>query len=286
MAVEQRPPATGNLAPSERIPQPTTVTFGRALRRRAAGIGRLVVPFVVLALVWWGVKVVFDLDDSVLVSPTTVAASIWQLIERGILPDFIGLSLRRLGIATVISLLIAVPIGIALGLDRRVATAFEPFFRFFQAVSGIAWLPLMIVWNGFTDRTIIAIIIYTLAIPVIFNTMVGIKTVPQRYADMCRSLGGGTWHVLRDVYLPGSLPSMLVGFRLGVGYGWRALIAGEMLVAQGGMGDLIFAARTGNQIDRIMAGMIVIGTLYLVLDQLILQPFEDATVAQWGVLRA
>jgi len=286
MAVEQRTPATGDLAPSERIPEPASVAYGRAVRRRAASLARLVVPFLVLGLVWGAIKVLFDLDDDVLVSPTTVAAAIWQLIERGILPDFIGLSLRRLGIATVVSLLIAVPIGIALGLNRLVATAFEPFFRFFQAVSGIAWLPLVIVWNGFTERTIIVIITYTLAVPVIFNTMVGIKTVPQRYADMCRSLGGGTSRVLRDVYLPGSLPSMLVGFRLGIGYGWRALIAGEMLVAQGGMGDLIFAARTGNQIDRIMAGMIVIGALYLILDQLILQPFEDATVAQWGVLRA
>ena len=73
---------------------------------------------------------------------------------------------------------------------------------------------------------------------------------------------------------------------MGIGYGWRALIAGEMLVAKGGLGDLIFSARTGNQIDRIMAGMIVIGVLYLILDRLILQPFEDATVARWGVLRA
>jgi len=285
MAVQQRRPAAAQ-PPTEQLPAPAAVTFGRALGRRVMGIGRLVVPFLVLALVWWGIKVAFDLPDNVLVSPTVVATTIWQLVERGILTDFIGLSLRRLGIATVISLLIAVPIGIALGLNRHMATAFEPFFRFFQAVSGIAWLPLAIVWNGFTDRTIVVIIIYTLAVPVIFNTMVGIKTVPQRYADMCRSLGAGTFRVVRDVFLPGSLPSMLVGFRLGIGYGWRALIAGEMLVAQGGMGDLIFQARTGNQTNRIMAGMIVIGTLYLVLDRLILQPFEDATVAHWGVLRA
>jgi taurine transport system permease protein len=286
MAVRQERPGIDQAVAPEQTSTPARVTFGRAVRRRAAAAGWLVVPFAVLVLVWWAVKVLFDLPDNILVSPSAVAASLWQLVERGILTDFIGLSFKRLGAATVVSLLVAVPIGLMLGLNRHVATAFEPFFRFFQAVSGIAWLPLVLLWNGFTDRTIVLIITYTLVVPVIFNTMVGIKTVPRRYADMCRSLGGGTMRVIRDVYLPGSLPSMLVGFRLGIGYGWRALIAGEMVVAQGGMGDLIFAARTTNQIDRVMAGMIVIGTLYLVLDRLILQPFEDATVAHWGMLRA
>jgi NitT/TauT family transport system permease protein/taurine transport system permease protein len=88
-----------------------------------------------------------------------------------------------------------------------------------------------------------------------------------------------------DVYLPGALPSIVVGLRLGMGYGWRALIAAEMLVRQGGLGDLIFGARTFGQIDRIIVGMIVIGCLYLVIDRLIVQPIENITVARWGMLR-
>jgi NitT/TauT family transport system permease protein/taurine transport system permease protein len=87
------------------------------------------------------------------------------------------------------------------------------------------------------------------------------------------------------VYLPGALPSIVVGLRLGMGYGWRALIAAEMLVRGGGLGDLIFGARTFAQIDRIMVGMVVIGTLYIIVDRLIVQPIENMTVARWGVLR-
>ena len=70
-----------------------------------------------------------------------------------------------------------------------------------------------------------------------------------------------------------------------MGYGWRALIAAEMLVRQGGLGDLIFGARTFNQIDRIMVGMIAIGVLYIVVDRLLVQPIESMTLARWGVLR-
>jgi taurine transport system permease protein len=87
------------------------------------------------------------------------------------------------------------------------------------------------------------------------------------------------------VYLPGSFPGIVVGPRLGMGYGWRALIAAEMLVRQGGLGDLIFGARTFNQIDRIMFGMIVIGVLYIVVDRLLVQPHEAMTLARWGVPR-
>lgn len=260
--------------------------LGRSLRQRALHVGRILLPFAVLVAIWWAVKAIYDLRDNVLASPADVASSVWDLLRRGILTDYAGLSLRRLGVATVISIGVAVPVGLLLGLNRYVAMAFEPFLRFFQAVSGIAWLPLLIVWYGFSDSAILALILYTLTIPIVFNTMLGVRSVPARYADMCRSLGAGRLRVVRDVYIPGALPNMIVGFRLGIAYGFRALIAGEMVIAQGGMGDLIFAARTGSQIDRVMAGMIVIGVLTLILDRLVLQPLQDLTVGRWGVLRA
>jgi taurine transport system permease protein len=260
--------------------------LGRSLPRRAVDLGRVVLPFVVLVAIWWAVKAIYDLKDNVLASPSAVASAVWDLLRRGILTDYAGLSLQRLGVAVIISIAVAVPIGMLLGLNRYVALAFEPFLRFFQAVSGIAWLPLLIVWYGFSDSAILALILYTLTIPIVFNTMVGVRSVPARYRDMCRSLGAGWLQVVRDVDIPGALPNIIVGFRLGIAYGFRALIAGEMVIAQGGMGDLIFAARTGSQIDRVMAGMIVIGVMSLILDRLVLQPLQDLTVGRWGVLRS
>ena len=84
--------------------------------------------------------------------------------------------------------------------------------------------------------------------------------MPEHYTLALRSLGACRMRLVTDVYLPGALPSIVVGLRLGMGYGWRALIAAEMLVRQGGLGDLIFGARTFGQIDRIITGMILIGT--------------------------
>jgi NitT/TauT family transport system permease protein/taurine transport system permease protein len=129
------------------------------------------------------------------------------------------------------------------------------------------------------------IVIYSLIVPIIFNTMIGVRAIPENYALALRSLGASRLRLVTDVYLPGALPSIVVGLRLGMGYGWRALIAAEMLVRKGGLGDLIFGARTFGQIDRIIVGMIMIGCLYVIIDRLLVQPIENITVARWGMLR-
>jgi NitT/TauT family transport system permease protein/taurine transport system permease protein len=182
-------------------------------------------------------------------------------------------------------MIIGVPVGFAVGVNRHAAHALEGFLRFLQSISGIAWLPLAIIWFGFSHTTTLVIVVYSLIVPIIFNTMIGVRAIPENYTLALRSLGANRLRLVTDVYLPGALPSIMVGLRLGMGYGWRALIAAEMLVRKGGLGDLIFGARTFNQIDRIITGMIIIGCLYIVIDRLIVQPIENLTVARWGMLR-
>jgi taurine transport system permease protein len=246
---------------------------------------KLVLPFIVLVAIWWLIKVAWDLSDQVLVSPARVWEALVMLVSRGVLIDYASSSLRTIGIATGVSVALGVPIGFALGSNRYFARAFESFLRFFQSVSGISWLPLAIIWFGFSETTILVIVTYTLIVPITFNTMVGVRAIPANYVLALRSLGAGWLRIVKDVYLPGALPSIVVGLRLGMGYGWRALIAAEMLVRQGGLGDLLFGAWSFGQIDRIMAGMVVIGALYILVDRLLIQPAERLTIARWGLMR-
>ncbi len=268
-------------AVAPRVITPAWTLSMRPLR----GFG-IVLPFAGLVALWWAVKVGFDLDDRVLASPAQVAASAITLAGRGILSDYAATSLRMMGIAAIVSALIGVPLGFAIGANRYVARALEGTLRFLQGVSGVAWLPLAIIWFGFTDTTKLVVVVYTLVVPIMFNTVIGVRAIPENYVLAMRSLGASRLRIAWDVYLPGALPSIVVGLRLGMGYGWRALIAAEMLVRRGGLGDLIFGARTFSQIDRIMVGMIVIGTLYVIVDRLIVAPVESLTLARWGVLRS
>lgn len=255
-----------------------------ALLRALRGL-KILLPFAALVAAWWVIYAAGNFSPQVLVSPVDVWHAFVRLVSHGVLAEYASTSLRMIGIAAVISLLIGVPIGFVVGTNRYAAHALEGFLRFLQGISGIAWLPLAIIWFGFTHTTTLVIVIYTLIVPIIFNTMIGVRAIPENYTLALRSLGAGSLRLVKDVYLPGALPSIVVGLRLGMGYGWRALIAAEMLVRQGGLGDLIFGARTFGQIDRIITGMIMIGLIYIVVDRLIVQPIENLTVARWGVLR-
>ena len=246
---------------------------------------RALLPFAVLIAIWWGIKGGGDVPDKLLVAPPAVWSAFVVLVTHGILAEYASASLRMIGAAALISFLIGVPLGFAVGTNRYAARSLEGTLRFLQGISGIAWLPLAILWFGFSNTTTLTIVIYTLIVPIVFNTMTGVRAIPENYALALQSLGAGRLRIVWDVYLPGALPSIVVGMRLGMGYGWRALIASEMLVRQGGLGDLIFGARTFGQIDRIMVGMVVIGTLYIVVDRLLVQPIESMTIARWGVLR-
>jgi taurine transport system permease protein len=273
---------TAQHAPAAR---PVPVPTGWAVAARQLRGINILFPFAVLVAIWWAIQATGDFPDRVLVSPRRVFDTMLLLVRHGVLAEYVSTSLQMIGIATAISVIVGVPIGFAVGANRYAARSLEGFLRFLQGVSGIAWLPLIIIWFGFTHTTTLAVVIYTLIVPIIFNTMIGARAIPEHYALALRSLGAGRLRLITDVYLPGALPSIVVGLRLGMGYGWRALIAAEMLVRQGGLGDLIFGARTSGQIDRIIGGMIIIGTLYLLIDRLLVQPIENLTIARWGVLR-
>ena len=255
--------------------------------RRGRIVGSLlaVAPFVMVVVIWWAIYTIFDPVPTKLVAPSKVVDAFFELIREGTLPAYITQSLGRLSIGVIIAIGVGVPLGWLLGLDKDVASSVEPMLRFFNAISGIAWLPLAIAWFGFTDRTITAVIIYTMIFPVIFNTMIGVRTVPTVLRDASRSLGSGWFRVIKDVYIPGSFPSVMTGLRLGIGFGWRALIAGEFIVGGGGLGFLIFNSRTAGLTERVMLGMIVLGAVWLLIDRLILRPIEEFTSARWGMVR-
>ena len=217
--------------------------------------------------------------------PTAVVAAFGDLVTKGILPAYVAASARRIAMAALIAAAVGVPLGLLLGMSRRVADFFHPLLNFFQSVSGIAWLPLMLVWFGFGERTILVAVNYTVLFPVIFNALLGVRSVPRLYVDGLRTLGASRWRIARDVLLPGALPNIVTGLRLGLAYGWRALIAAEMLVGAHGLGFMIFSAQTFHLTSRIMLGMAIIGALWLLLDYFVLRPLEQATIARWGLVQ-
>ncbi|MFB7326377.1 ABC transporter permease [Streptomyces sp. NPDC056190] len=264
---------------------------GAGLARRVwrrclrSGTFRTLGPFVPVVALWWLLAALEVFPQSFFVGPPTVVDKLGELLEKGILPGYLADSLTRLCYGVGFGLLIGLPLGFAVAMIRVARRIFWPILLFFQAIADIAWLPIVIVWFGFSLTTVTFVIVYTIVFPLMLSVVAGVEQVPRELLRAARSLGAGRWRVFLEVIVPGALPSVAGGIRTGLGYGWRALVAAEIIVGTSGVGFMMFDARRVGDISQVFLGMVVLGTLWYALDALILAPFERATVERWGMVR-
>ncbi|MBI2206267.1 MAG: ABC transporter permease [Candidatus Rokubacteria bacterium] len=244
-----------------------------------------VFPLAVIVAVWGALAAVSLYPDYLFPSPGQVAVKGWELLANGDIVRHSGASMFRLGLGFVVGLVLALPLGILIGVNRTASAFFMPPITFFQAIPGLAWVPLAILWLGIGHKAVTFIIFNSVFFPILFNTILGIRSIPDNMVNAALTLGASPWVLVKHVYLPGALPSIVAGMRLGAGYGWRALIGGEMIATSTGLGFMIFDARQFLGTDVVILGMIVIGILWLVTDVLILRPLERRTVLRWGTVR-
>jgi ABC-type nitrate/sulfonate/bicarbonate transport system permease component len=150
---------------------------------------RILPPFVVLIAIWWGIKDGAGISDRLLAAPPQVWDAFVILVTHGVLAEYASGSLRMIGSAALISFVIWVPLGFAVGTSRYAARALEGTLRYLQGISGIAWLPLAILWFGVTNTTTLVIVVNTAIVPIMFNTMTGLRAIPENYILAPRFLG-------------------------------------------------------------------------------------------------
>ena len=257
----------------------------RVVEARRLGFRLLpAVPFLGLLAAWvvgW-----FLARPSLATLPSTaqVWQTLWQLAETGELWRNVAASLSRWGLALVAAVVTGVGLGLAAGLHRTVAGVLEPLATFFTAMSGIVWLPLAIVWLGIGTGMVVFVIWNSMFFVIFSNTLLGVRAVPRVLEDAVRTLGGRRSHVIAQVILPGAFAHVMVGIRAGLGFGWRALLAAEIIGASAGLGAMIFHATEFLRSDVIVAGNLVIGILGLAVDLLLLAPVERRTIERWGLV--
>jgi taurine transport system permease protein len=252
--------------------------------RRLKASARGLLPFVGLVLAWAAVTRAGLVAEIFLPRPEQVVRTGWDMALDGSLWTNIVASLGRVALGLVVSVPLAVGAGVAVGLSRRLAVVLEPVAGFFNSLSGIAWLPLAVTWFGLGWASVTFIMVNTVFFLVFFNTLVGVRTVPRVFEDAVRTLGGSRRHLIFQVLVPGAMPSIVAGVRMSIGFGWRALIAAEMIATSTGLGFLIFNAQNFHQTDTILVGIITIGLIWLATDRLVLQPLERWTVERWGMV--
>jgi NitT/TauT family transport system permease protein/taurine transport system permease protein len=243
-----------------------------------------VVPFIPLVLIWWAVVEAGVFPRVFLPGPADVVRSFADLVYKGILPEYLQDSMVRLAVGAFWGIALGIPLGILIGMSQLAHRALWPLLLFFQAIGDIAWLPILVIWFGYGLVTMTFVIVYTVIFPVVLNTVLGVRSIPVNMHRAARSLGASRPRILWEVVLPGALPNIVTGLRNGLGYGWRALIAAEIIVGTSGIGFLMFDARRAGSVVEILLGMIILGFLWYIVDSWILAPIERATGQRWGLV--
>lgn len=198
--------------------------------------------------------------------PTAVISAAQDLLKRGVLFVHIRDSLYRVLLAVGAATVLGVPLGLAMGWSTRFRAAVDPLIEFIRPIPPLAWIPLSILWFGIGDMQIVYIIFLAAFFPVVLNSMAGARDVDTYLVRAGLSLGAKRGELFRTVVLPAALPQIFTGIRIGLGIGWMALVAGELVAAPSGLGYMINNARTLFRSDYILLGMVLIGVLGLVLD--------------------
>jgi taurine transport system permease protein len=181
----------------------------------------------------------------------------------------IALSLMRVLLAFLLACLIGIPLGLLMAMSRIADGIFDPLIELYRPVPPIALIPLFIIWLGIGEMSKIGIIFISIFAVIVLNTISGVKSIVHTKIWAAQSLGADRMKLFRHIILPGALPGIMTGMRVGIGFGWTTLVAAEMIAAASGIGWMALNARRFLRTDIILCGVILMGIIGLLLDRLL-----------------
>lgn len=220
--------------------------------------------------------------DTLVPSPLAVSRAVGELISKGLLFKYAIASLFRVTWGYLLAALLALPLGVAIGMRRRVEMAANPLIQILRPISPLAWIPISILWFGVGDGAAIFLIFLGSFFPLLLTSMAAVRNVDPVFWNAGRNFGLSQWQLITRVVFPAILPQLLVGLRITIGIAWLVVVAAEMIAVNSGLGFLIVDARNaGNRYDLVVAGMLMIGLIGVVLDWM-MRRFEKVRSVRWG----
>ncbi|MDF2922360.1 MAG: ssuC 11 [Paenibacillaceae bacterium] len=223
-----------------------------------------------------GLIVVWQLAyDQGLINPVTLTSPLkaWQrvlkLLESGVLLENVAASLQRVVTGFAIAAVLAIVLGIAVGWSKVMERLFDVIIQVLKPIPPIAWIPLAILWFNIGEASKLYIIFIGAFFPVFVNVVDGIRQIDSKYIEVAQ-IYKLPWHKLvLQVIIPGSLPSIMTGLRVGLGVAWVCVVAAELIAAESGVGYMIMDARNLAQTDTMIVGMLTIGVIGKLMDSIL-----------------
>lgn len=250
--------------------------FGSSLR-----LALRPVAFIGLLLLLWEIGIRHQ-PSHLLPSPWGVVGGIDDLVRHGLLLKYVVASLFRVTWGFVLAVVLAVPLGLAIGWYRRAEMAINPILQILRPISPLAWIPIAILWFGVGDLAAVFLIFIGCFFPLMLTAIDAVQSIPAVYVNAGRNFGLSSAGLVYRVLYPAVIPRLIVGLRITLGIAWLVVVAAEMIAVSSGLGFLIVDARNaGNRYDLVVAGMLIIGVIGLLLD-LGMQSIEKVKSFRWG----
>ncbi|PKM95382.1 MAG: sulfate ABC transporter permease [Firmicutes bacterium HGW-Firmicutes-1] len=255
------------------------------------GLLKKIAFYLILILIW---EVIYKLGVEVLgiwkvytfPSPIDVGKTLLKLITNNTLGIAIAASLKRILVGYLISTIIGITIGLTIVRFKYLDENFSALILGLQTLPSICWLPFAILWFGLNESAIIFVITIGSTFAIAMAIESGIKNVNPLYIRAAKTMGASGFKIYWNVIIPASLPNVISGLKQGWSFAWRALMAGEMLSATKGLGQVLMIGRDLSDISQVMAVMIVIIVIGLTVDKFIFGRIEKNIRHKWGLNRS
>ncbi|MDP2860913.1 MAG: ABC transporter permease [bacterium] len=221
-----------------------------------------------LLFVWQAASVVYH-NYELFPSPISICSQLIQLfLYQNYIID-VASSLKRVLAGFFLASIVGVSLGVITGINHRLSYIVKPTIELLRPIPPIAWIPIAILLFGLGDLPAIFLVFLGAFFPIFSNTYLGATHVDGKYIKAAYSLGATMREIILDVLIPSSLPSIFTGLKVGLGVGWMAVIAAEMVGAQSGLGYSIQMNRLLLDINKVVAGMVTIGVIGALLNLLL-----------------
>ncbi|WP_298075808.1 ABC transporter permease [uncultured Corynebacterium sp.] len=263
--------------------EPAKSKGSRKAKRRLIQVGSLAG----LIALWWLVTTVTSINPVVLPSPGAVLHELWSTntchpasassartecgVEGYFLWQHLLATIERIAVGLIAGTIVGVLLGWLLGSSRTVRAIVEPYLSFLRALPPLGYIGLLIVWFGIGDVSKVVLLFLAVFPTVTVATITGVTGIRRDWILAARTLGARRSQVLRRVIIPGALPEIINGIRLGAGLAWSAIVAAEMNDGIPGIGGLAYISGTQLNTALTIASIIVIGITALIFDQALVQ---------------
>jgi nitrate/nitrite transport system permease protein len=241
-------------------------------------VARLGPPVIVLALVLVAWELACRKSGATLPPPSRVLRDTWELIadpffDRGGLDKgmfwHMSASLHRVSLGYALACVAGVGLGVLVGQSLWAMRGLDPIFQVLRTVPPLAWLPLSLAAFRDGQPSAIFVIFITAIWPIIINTAVGIRNIPQDYRNVARILRLNQIEFFWKIMLPSAAPYVFTGLRIGIGLSWLAIVAAEMLIGGVGIGFFIWDAWNSSHISEIVLALVYVGVIGFILDRIV-----------------